>query len=80
MSKQEQIEIAEKLQLKLLNHFDAMLDKGTLSATDAATLARLLMANGWSIDPKSVPTGLRAILTEGLNAIDVDEDEEMRQH
>lgn len=73
-NKAKQIEIAERLQLKLLEHFEKQLNDGTIQATDAATLARLLMANGWSIDPVKVPARLRDILTQGIDATKIDED------
>jgi len=73
-STQQQMEIAQRLQLKLLMRFEHLLDEGTLQATDAATLARLLRENGWSIDPNKVPVGLRGILTAAIDATKLDED------
>ncbi len=70
-----QIDIATRLQEKLLKRFEKALDDGTLQATDAATLARLLMANGWNIDPAKVPTSLRSILTTHLDPSTLDDDE-----
>lgn len=57
--KKEQIEIAERLQLKWLRTMERMLDEGTVSATDMATLARVLSSNGWSIDPHQLPQSLK---------------------
>jgi hypothetical protein len=74
-NKQTQIDLAKNLQLKLLKRFDKMLDECTLSATDAATLARLLMANGWSIDPAKVPSSLRGVLTDAVNAAMLEDDD-----
>lgn len=54
-----QLEIAERLQLKLLVRFERLLDSGEMSATDAATLSTLLRQNGWNLDPTSIPTGIR---------------------
>ena len=80
-TKNQQIEIAERLQLKLLKRFEQLLDDGTMQATDAATLARLLMANGWNIDPAKVPTGLRGILTQHFDPRSLDEyDPDVRSH
>ena len=79
--KNAQIAIAERLQLKLLRRFEALLDSGELQATDAATLARLLMSNGWSIDPGKVPASLRGILTASISAAELDEDDpDIRAH
>jgi hypothetical protein len=61
---QEQLEIAERLQLKLLQRFEALIDQGEMSSTDAATLTRLLAANGWNLDPKKIPQRLRDKLTK----------------
>lgn len=70
----QQMDIAERLQTKLLQRWEKLIDEGTLQATDAATLARLLRENGWSIDPNKVPVGLRGILTSGIDASTLDED------
>lgn len=79
--KQQQIDIATRLQTKLLKRFEDELDAGTMQATDAATLARLLMANGWSIDPAKVPASLRGVLTKHINAALLDEDDpDVRGH
>lgn len=75
MSKKTQLEIAERLQLKLLERFEKMLDDGTLQATDAATLSRLLMSNGWNIDPAKLPAGLAGILTKHYDATSLDADD-----
>jgi hypothetical protein len=45
--------------LKLLKYFEKKLENNTLTDTGAATLARLLMQNGWNLDPSAVPEGLR---------------------
>jgi hypothetical protein len=65
-----QITIAERLQLKLLQRFEALIDEGELSSTDAATLTRLLMANGWTLDPKKIPAGIRDKLTKVIDIND----------
>lgn len=73
--KKEHIAIAERLQLALLNYFETKLQDGSLTDTGAATLARLLMQNGWSIDPAQVPEGLRDKLTQKINPDELDEDD-----
>lgn len=60
----EQIAIVERLQLKTLKRLEAMLDNGSITSTDMATLVRLLSANGWNLDPNAVPAGLRGKLKE----------------
>jgi hypothetical protein len=66
----EQISLAEVLQAKWLKQMDKMFDAGTITSTDMATLARVLLANGWSLDPSKLPEKLRNKLidSEELNA------------
>lgn len=73
----KQAEIAERLQIKLLERFERMLDaemadeEGILgpamSPTDAATLARLLSQNGWTFDESRLPKNLRDRLTKQVD-------------
>lgn len=70
----EQMELAERLQMKLLNRFDTLLDEGTITSTDVATLVRLLSMNGWVLDATRVPSGLRSKLTLGLSVNDFTND------
>lgn len=72
--KQQQVEITERLQLKLLQRFERLIDDGELSATDAATLTRLLMQNGWQLDPSRMPKKLSDLLTSKVS-FDEDEDD-----
>lgn len=65
-----QVEIAERLQMKLLKRFEQLIDDGELTSTDAATLARLLMANGWSIDPTKIPQGIKDKITKHIDLED----------
>lgn len=62
--KQEQIEVADRLQIKMLNRWERLLDKDNLSPTDAATLYRALKDSGWSLDPARLPKGLRGVIKE----------------
>lgn len=59
----EQFEITERLQLKMLERWEKLLDDGELSPTDAATLTRFLSQNGWVLDPAKLPQSLRDKLT-----------------
>lgn len=74
-TKQKQIEIAERLQLALLEYFEQKLEDKTLSDTGAATLARLLMQNGWSIDPARLPQGLKDKLLSGVDPAKLSDDD-----
>jgi hypothetical protein len=58
-----QVKKAEKLQDLLLDHWTLLAQTGALSATDCATIARLLSANGWVLDPSQLPQDLRSKLT-----------------
>lgn len=62
-TKEEQIAITERLQMKLLKRFEDMLDANEITSTDIATLCRLLSQNGWVLDPSRVPKGLLSKLT-----------------
>lgn len=71
MTQDEQIALAERLQGKWLTHMEKMLDAGTITSTDMATLCRWLMANGWSLDPSKMPQKLRSLVGEiGEDAFD----------
>jgi hypothetical protein len=70
LNNDEQVSLAEVLQAKWLKQMDKMFDAGTITSTDMATLARVLLANGWSLDPSKLPEKLRNKLidSEELNA------------
>ena len=59
---QDQIDISKRLQVLWLTHMEKLLDSGTITSTDLATLARVLLHNGWSLDPKSLPQSLRDLM------------------
>lgn len=69
--------IAERLQLKWLERMEVMLDEGTISATDMATLRKFLADNGWTVDPSRLPQGLRDKLTQNIDPEDFDDDEQV---
>lgn len=73
----KQLAIAERLQLKVLKRFEELLDNGEITSTDMATLCRLLMQNGWNIDPAALPEGIRDKISEDLPAFhdDISPDE-----
>ena len=64
MSKQS--DIAERLQIKVMERFERLLDAETMSPTDCATLSRLLTQNGWSFDESRLPKNLRDRLTKDV--------------
>lgn len=74
--KDTQVEIATRLQLKWLEHMEALLISATITSTDLATLARVLLANGWSLDPSRLPKGLRDKLTAHIDPKDFEDEED----
>lgn len=62
----EQTDLAERLQMKLMERFERLLDTEKMSPTDSATLARLLTQNGWSFDESRLPKNLRDRLTKDV--------------
>jgi len=71
----KQAALAELLQDKLLQYFEKKLDGDALTDTGAATLARLLMANGWSLDPNRLPQGIREKLTRTVDPTELTDDD-----
>lgn len=80
-NREKQLEIAERLQLKLLTYFEKQLDAGAIAPAECATLAKILRDNGWNIDPAKVPSRLRDMLTKGIDAAKLEEDDaDVRGH
>ncbi len=71
-----QRELGEKLQLKLLKRFDKMLDDGSLTAADAAVLARVLRDSGWRIELGDLPENLRDKLTGQVDPMNFEDEED----
>lgn len=71
-NKDVQLEIAERLQLKWLERMEKLIDDGSVTSTDMATLVRFLMANGWTLDRSRLPKGLADKLTTGMSPEDFD--------
>lgn len=69
----EQAVLAERLQAKWLRRMEFMLDKGLISATDMATLARVLLKNGWEFDLAKLPKRLGDKLTSQVDTEEMDE-------
>lgn len=72
-----QTAMADELQKKWLVHMYSMFETGSITSTDMATLARVLLANGWTLDPTKLPSKLRDKLTENLNLNDPDVRDEL---
>lgn len=70
-----QISVAVRLQTALLRTYEKRLKKGTLSDTGLAALTRLLQQNGWALDPKHIPQGLKDKMTTTMDPRDFDEDD-----
>lgn len=74
----EQVAKATQLQDLVLDDFITMAQEGTLTSTDRATVVRMLMANGWSLDPSQLPKNLRDKLTSAIRFDDDVDDTEAR--
>lgn len=75
-SKKQQIEIAERLQLKMLERWEKLIDSGEISATEIAVVARLLKDSGWQLDPNMLPQGVRDKLTASIDPKQFSDDDE----
>jgi len=75
LDQQAQISITVRLQTALLRSYEKRLQKGTLSDTGLAALTRLLQQNGWALDPKQVPQGLKDKMTTQIDPKEFDEDD-----
>ena len=65
-----QAEKAVKLQDLWLDRMVTLLETGIATSTDLATLSRVLLANGWSLDPRKLPKGLQDKLTQAVGGFD----------
>ncbi len=71
---QDQIEISERLQLAWLKHMEKLLGSGVITSTDLATLARVLINGGWTLDPKQLPKSIADMMTKTLKLVDFGDD------
>lgn len=71
VEQRRQIEQAERLQRLILDDLERCLNDKTATATDRATIIRLLKDNGWTLDPAQLPSNLKAMLIADLSAVDV---------
>jgi hypothetical protein len=63
LNQTQQIEVASELQSLILQDFVKIIKNNTASATDRATIVRLLRENGWTLDPAQIPSSLKDKLT-----------------
>lgn len=63
-SKRYQIQIAARLQRKVLENLERKLDQDLITPPEMATLVKLLAQNGWVLDPAMIPKGLRSKITD----------------
>lgn len=75
LTKNEQLDLAERLQAMLLRSYLKRLQEGSLSDTGMASLQRLLSQNGWSLDPAQLPQELRHMLTSEVSPEELDEED-----
>lgn len=71
----EQIALAERLQDLWLKRMEMLFQSGDITSTDMATLARVLLANGWTLDRRQIPQGLRDKMHKLVEPGDLDEDD-----
>lgn len=74
-AKQSQINRVERLQDLWLQHMEDMLNNGSITSTDMATLYRFFAQNGWTVDPTKLPKGLSGILTKNVDPKRFEEDD-----
>lgn len=62
-TKEEQLELVERLQHLCLADLIKMYEDKNVTAQDRATVIRFLSTNGWVLDTTKIPRGLRNKLT-----------------
>jgi len=75
LEEKEQAEIARRLQTKWLLRVEDLLDSGRLTSTDLATIARVLLQNGWTLDPSKLPQDLANQITSQVDPKVLDEED-----
>lgn len=69
----KQLAIKAKLETLWLEHMQHLLETKAVTSTDLATLARVLMQNGWVIDEGKLPQQLRDKLTTLVSPEELDD-------
>lgn len=70
-----QVGIARELQDLVLARFKTLLDDQEETQTDRSTLVKLLMANGWTLNPADVAEKLSDFVTKRVDPKSLDEDD-----
>lgn len=73
-------DLVTELKTAWLRHMAKLLREGTIASTDLATLARVLMANGWTLDPSRLPKGLADKLGDRIDPSKFDDDDADAPH
>lgn len=74
MTKEKQISLAEQLQAMTLRLLADRVENRTISDTGLATIIRLLVSQGWSLDPATVKQNLKDMLTTTVDPKELDEE------
>ena len=74
LAKEDQIKIAERLQAASLRLFLDRVENRTISDTGLATIVRMLIANGWDLDPSHMKQDLKDLLTSTVSAEELDKE------
>jgi hypothetical protein len=62
-TKEQQLELVERLQHLCLEDLITLYESKSVSAQDRATVIRFLSMNGWVLDTTKIPTKLKGKLT-----------------
>lgn len=73
MDNKKQIEIAERIQQKLLERWEKILDDESASAAEVAVMTKMLRDSGWTLDPTRIPQGLKDKLTDKVDPTEFDD-------
>jgi hypothetical protein len=76
MKKDAQVETANRIQSLWLRRMELMLQNGTATSSDLATLERFLRHNGYTVDASRLPKGLRDKLTSQVDPESFEDDED----
>jgi hypothetical protein len=60
----------DRIGKKWVEMIERRIDSGEINATESATLIRLLVASGYSLDPSKIPMDLQHKLTEDIDLED----------
>lgn len=73
--KEDQIARAERIQEKLLERWERLLDSGEVSSTEVAVITKMLRDSGWTLDPARLPQGIKDKLTADIDPTQFDDDD-----